>query len=139
MTLPFLILPSFLFTRNLRIDKNYTLSIFMLNGSIRLCSQIQFNIKHVFILNHSYYFIHDQCKTILMLNHFHILSIYSSLIIYKYAFSYATNHSSIQFMRFKHTLLKMCLVYKSHFFVSLVKVCYITLIIPFTFMTDSTW
>ena len=34
MTLRFLILPSFLFTRNLRIDKNYELSIFMLSGSI---------------------------------------------------------------------------------------------------------
>ena len=38
MTLRFLILPSFLFTRNLRIDKNYTLSIFMLSGSIQFYS-----------------------------------------------------------------------------------------------------
>ena len=32
--------PSFLLTRYLRIDKNYTLSIFMLSGSIRFYSQI---------------------------------------------------------------------------------------------------
>ena len=38
MTLRFLILPSFLFTRNLRIDKNYTLTIFMLSGYIKLYS-----------------------------------------------------------------------------------------------------
>ena len=107
--------PSFMFTRYLRIVENYTLSIFMLSGSTRFYSQIQFNIRHAFILNHTFYFIHDQCKTILMLIHFHILSIYGSLIIYKYVISYATNHSTIQFMRFKHTLLKMCLVYKSHF------------------------
>ena len=34
MTLRFTILSSFLSTRNLRIDKNYTLSIFMLSSSI---------------------------------------------------------------------------------------------------------
>ena len=32
----------------------------------------------------------------------------------KCAFSHATNHTTIQFIRFKRTLLKMCLVYKSH-------------------------
>ena len=44
MSLRFLILPSFLFTRNLRIDKNYTLSIFMLSGSIQFCLNFQFNM-----------------------------------------------------------------------------------------------
>ena len=34
MTLRFLILSSFLSTRNLRINKNYKLNIFMLSGSI---------------------------------------------------------------------------------------------------------
>ena len=43
MTLHFLILPSFLFTRNLCIDKNYTLSIFMLSGSMQFYSNFQFN------------------------------------------------------------------------------------------------
>ena len=38
MTLRFLILPSFLFARNLHIDKNYMLNIFMLSGSIQLHS-----------------------------------------------------------------------------------------------------
>ena len=38
LTLAFLILPSFLFTQNLRIDKNYTLNIFMLSGSIQFNS-----------------------------------------------------------------------------------------------------
>ena len=44
MTLRFTILSSFLSTRNLRIDKNYTLSIFMLSGSIQFYSNIQFNL-----------------------------------------------------------------------------------------------
>ena len=44
MTLRFLILPDFLFTRNPRIDKNYTLNIFMLSGSIQLYSNFQFNM-----------------------------------------------------------------------------------------------
>ena len=44
MTLRFMILSSFLSTRNLRIDKNYTLSIFMLSGSIQFYSNIQFNL-----------------------------------------------------------------------------------------------
>ena len=34
----------FLFTRNLRIDKNYTLSIFMLSGSIQFYSNFQVNM-----------------------------------------------------------------------------------------------
>ena len=38
MTIRFTILSSFLSTRNLRIDKNYTLSIFMLSGSIHSIS-----------------------------------------------------------------------------------------------------
>ena len=121
------------------------LNIFMLSGSIWLYSQIQFNIRHTFILNHTFYFIHDQCKTILMLIQFHILSLYGSLIFYKYAFSYATNHSTIQFMRFKHTLIKMCLVYKSHFCFTYQSLLYhyfdYTIYIHdrFTIMTDADW
>ena len=48
MTLLFLILPSFLFTQNLRIDENYTLSIFMLNGSIQFYSNFQFNTTCIY-------------------------------------------------------------------------------------------
>ena len=49
MTMRFLILPSFLFTRNLRIDKNNMLSIFMLSGSIQFSIPFQFNTNHAFI------------------------------------------------------------------------------------------
>ena len=109
ITLRFLILSSFLFTRNLRIDKNYTLSIFILSGSIQFYSKFQFIMTCIyhktmpFILSkytHAYSFSHAFTLQII----YHI----------KYAFSHATNHLTIQFMRFKHTLLKMCLVYKSH-------------------------
>ena len=44
MTPRFAILSSFLSTQNLRIDKNYTLSIFMLSGSIQFYFNIQFNL-----------------------------------------------------------------------------------------------
>ena len=66
VTLRFLTLPSFLFTRNLCIDKNYTLNIFMLSGSIKLYSNFQFNMTCIyhktlpFISNytHAYSFSH---------------------------------------------------------------------------------
>ena len=48
MTLRFFILPSFLFTRNLRIDKSYTLTIFMLSGSIQFYSNFQFNMTCIY-------------------------------------------------------------------------------------------
>ena len=85
MTLRFLILPSFLFTRNLRIDKNYTLSIFMLSGSIQFYSNFQFNTTCI------YHKVMPLISTILILIHFHMLSLYKSLIISKYAFSHAFN------------------------------------------------
>ena len=47
MTLRFTILSSFLSTRNLQIDKNHTLSIFMLSGSI----QFYFNIQSMYLLH----------------------------------------------------------------------------------------
>ena len=108
MTLCCLILSSFLFTRNLRIDKNYTLSIFMLSGSIQLYSNFQFSTTCIyhktmpFISNYTHAYSFSHAFTLQIINHI------------KYAFSHATNHSTIQFMRFKHTLLKMCLVYESH-------------------------
>ena len=67
MTLRFLILHSFLFTRNLCIDKNYMLSIFMLSGCIQFYSNFQFNMTCIihetmpFLSNytHAYSFSHD--------------------------------------------------------------------------------
>ena len=85
VTMSFLILFSFLFTRNLRIDKDYTRIIFMLSGSIQLYSNFQFFMTCIY---------HKPCplyQTILMLIHFHMLSLYKSLIISKYAFSHAFN------------------------------------------------
>ena len=55
MTLRFTILSSFLSTRNLRIDKNYTLSIFILSGSIQFYFNIQFNWACINYLNRAYY------------------------------------------------------------------------------------
>ena len=108
MTLRFLILPLFMFTRNLRIDKNYTLSIFMLSGSIQFYSNFQFNMTCIY--HETMPFISRYTHAYSFSNAF-ILKIVDHI---KYAFSHATNHSTIQFMRFKHTLLNMCLVYKSH-------------------------
>ena len=108
MTLRFLILSSLLFTRNLRIDKNYTLSIFMLSGSIQFYSNFQFSMTCIyhktmpFISNYTHAYSFSHAFTLQIIDHI------------KYAFSHATNHSTIQFIRFEHTLLKMCLVYKSH-------------------------
>ena len=86
MTLRFLILSSFLFTQNLRIDKNYTLSIFMLSGSIQFYSIFQFNMTCIYYKTMPFLY-----QTILMLIHFHMLSLYKSLIISNYAFSHAFN------------------------------------------------
>ena len=41
-------LRKFLLTRYLRIDKNYTLSIFMLSGSIQFYSNLQFNMTCIY-------------------------------------------------------------------------------------------
>ena len=48
MTLRFLLLASFPFTRNLCIDKNYTLRFFMLSGSIQFYSNFQFNMTCIY-------------------------------------------------------------------------------------------
>ena len=55
MTLPFLLLAFFLFTRNLRIDKNYTLSIFMLSGSIQFYSNFPIKLDMHLSKNHVFY------------------------------------------------------------------------------------
>ena len=48
MTLRFAILSSFLSTQNLCKDKNYTLNIFMLSGSIQFNFNIQFNLACIY-------------------------------------------------------------------------------------------
>ena len=150
MSLCFLILPSFSLTRYLCIDKNYTLSIFMLSGSIRFHSQIQFNIRHAFILNHTFYFIHDQCKTILMLIHFHMLftlQIIDHIKICIFTYFHFTNHRSYQNVHF-HMQTNLFNsnneiqtytpkdVFSLQITFTFIKVCYFTLSIQFTFMTD---
>ena len=126
MTLHFLILPSFLFIRNLRIDKNYTLSIFMLSGSIQFYINFQFNTTCIYKKACLLY------QTILMLIHFHMLSLYKSLIISKCAFSHATNlsNSNNEIQTYTPNVFSLQILFK------LIKVCYFTLSIQFTFMTD---
>ena len=75
MTLRFLILPSFLITRNPRIDKNYTLSIFMLSGSIQLYSNFQFNLTCIyhktmpFISNYTHAYSFSHAFTLQIVDH----------------------------------------------------------------------
>ena len=45
---------SLFITRYLRIDKNNTLSIFMLSGSIQFSIPIQFNTNHAFVKNNAF-------------------------------------------------------------------------------------
>ena len=85
MTLRVLILPSLIFTRNLHIDKNYTLSIFMLSGPTQFYSNFQFNMTCIYH------------KTMPFISNYTHASAFShaftlqSLIISKYAFSHAFN------------------------------------------------
>ena len=79
MTLRFMILSSFLSTRNLRIDKNYMLSIFMLSGSTISIFNLTwhaFNIKPCILYQH-----------ILMLFNFACFHFYNSFIISQHAIS----------------------------------------------------
>ena len=128
MTLHFLILPSFLFTRNLHIDKNFTLSIFMLSGSIQFYSNFQFNMTCIY--HKTMPFISNK----LMLIHFHKLSLYKSLIISKYAFSHAFNllNSNHEIQTFTPKD-----VFSLQISFTFIKICYFTLSIQFTFMTNS--
>ena len=127
MTLSFLIFPSFLFTRNLRIDKNYTLNIFMLHGSIQFYSNFQLNMTCIYPKPYLWY------QTILMLIHFHMLSIYKSLIISKCAFSHAFNLLNSNYEIQTYTPKD---VFSLQIPFTLIKVCYFTLSIQFTFMKD---
>ena len=78
MTLRFLILPSFLFSRNLRIDKNYRLRIFMLSGSIQLYSNFQFNMTCIyhktmtFISNYTHAYSFSHAFTLQIIDHIKI-------------------------------------------------------------------
>ena len=128
MTLRFLILPSFLFTRNLRIDKNYTLSIFMLSGSIQFYSNFQFNstcIYHKtmpFISNYTHAYSFSRAFTLQIIDHIKIC-------IFTCNQSFNSNNE-IQTYTLKD-------VFSLQISFSLIKVCYFTLFIQFTFMTNS--
>ena len=69
-----------------------------------------------------------------MLIHFHMLSLYKSLIISKYAFSLATNLLNSNHMIQTYTPKD---VFSLQISFTLIKVCYFTLSIQFIFMTDS--
>ena len=128
MTLRFLILPSFLFTRNLRIDKNYALSIFMLSGSIQFYSNFQFNMTCIyhktmpFISNYTHAY---------SLSHAFTLKIIDHIIICISTCNKSFNsNNEIQTYTLKD-------VFSLQISFSLIKVCYLTLSIQFTFMMDS--
>ena len=78
ITLSFLILPSFLFTRNSCIDKNYTLSIFMLSGSIQFYFNFQFNMTYIyhkampFISNYTHAYSFSHAFTLQIIDHIKI-------------------------------------------------------------------
>ena len=128
MTLRFLILPSFLFTRNLGIDKNYTLSIFMLSGSIQFYSNFQFNMTCIyhkimpFISNNTHAYSFSHAFTLQIIDHIKICNSTCNK-------SFNSNHE-IQTYTFED-------VFSLKISFSLIKVCYFTLFIQFTFMTDS--
>ena len=78
MTLRFLILPSFMFTQNPCIDKNYMLSIFMLSGSIQFYSNFQFNMTCIyhktmsFISNYAHAYSFSHAFTLQIIDHIKI-------------------------------------------------------------------
>ena len=128
MTLCFLILPSFLFTRNPCIDKNYTLSIFVLSGSIQFYSNFQFNTTCIyhktmpFISNYTHAYSFSHAFTLQIIDHIEIC-------IFTCNKSFNSNHE-LQTYTLKD-------VFSLQVSFSLVKVCYFTLSIQSTFMTDS--
>ena len=130
MTLRFLILLSFLFTRNLRIDKNYTLSIFMLSGSIQFYSNFQFNTTCIyyktmpFIPNYTHAYSFSLAFTLQIIDHIKICIVTCNK-------SFNSNHE-IQTYTLKD-------VFSIQISFSLIKVCYFTLSIQFTFITDFVW
>ena len=75
-------------------------------------------------------------QTILMLIHFHMLSLYKSFIVSKYVFSHAFN-----LLKSNHEIQTYTPkdVFSLQIPFTLIKVCYFTSSIQFTFMTDSIW
>ena len=142
MTLRFLILSSFLFTRNLCIDKNCMLTIFMLSDFIHLYSNFQCNMTWIyhktmpFISNYTFYlfprsiekdthaYSFSHAFTLQIINHIKIC-------IFTCNKSFNSNHE-IQTYTLKDVF---CLQISF----SLIKICYFTLSIQFTFMTNSVW
>ena len=127
MTMCFLILSSFLFTRNLCIDKNYTLSIFMLSGSIQFYSNFQFNMTCFyhktmpFISKYTHAYSFSHAFTLQIIDHIKIC-------ISTCKKSFNSNHE-IQTCTLKD-------VFSLQISISIIKVRYFTLSIQFTFMTD---
>ena len=128
MIMLFLILPSFLFTQNIRIDKNYTLSIFMLSGSIQFYSNFQFNTTCIyhktmpFISNYTHAYSFSHAFTLQIIDHIKIC-------IFTCNNSFNSNHE-IQTYTLKD-------VFSLQILFSFIKVYYFTLSIQFTFMMDS--
>ena len=128
MTLHFLILSSFLFIQNPRIDKNYTLSIFVLSGFIQFYSNFQFNMTCIyhktmpFISNYTHTYSFSHAFTLKIIDHIKIC-------ISTCNKSFNSNHE-IQTCTLKD-------VFSLQISISLIKVCYLTLSTQFTFMTDS--
>ena len=123
MTLRFLILPSFLFTRNLRVDKNYKLRIFMLSGSIQLYSNFQFIMTCIyhktmpFISNYTHAYSFSHAFTLQIIDHIKIF-------ISTCNKSFNSNHE-IQTYTLKD-------VFSLQIPFTRIKVCYFTLSIQFT-------
>ena len=78
MTPRFFIFPSFVFTQNPCIDKNYTLRIFMLSGSIQFYSNFQFNMTCIyhktmpFISNYTHAYSFSHAFTLQIIDHIKI-------------------------------------------------------------------
>ena len=128
MTLRFLILSSFLFTRNLLIDKNYMIRFFMLSGSIQFDSNFQFNMTCIyrktmpFISNYTHAYSYSHAFTLQIIGHIKICNSTCNK-------SFNSNHE------IKTYTLKDVFSFQISFLI--IKVCYFTLSIQFTFMTDS--
>ena len=127
MTLRFLILPYFLFTRNLRIDKNYTLRFSCLVVLYSYIPIFQFNMTCIyhktmpFISNYTHAYSFSHAFTLQIIDHFKICNSTCNK-------SFNSNHE-IQTYILKN-------VFSLQISFSLIKVCYLTFSVQFTFMTD---
>ena len=118
------------FTRNLRIDKNYTLIIFMLSGSMQFYSNFQFNMTCIYhktmplISNYTHAYSFSHACTLQIINHIKICNSTCNKLFNSY--------HEIQTCTLKD-------VFSLQILFSLIKVYFLTLSIQFTFMTDSVW